>query len=392
MALAAQGLGARVGGSRLPGAPAGAALRAVLRAVTRMDVLQIDSVNVLARSQELPLFSRIGPYPRHLLAEAVDAGRLWEYHVHQASFTPADRYPLHRWRMERTLQWGRYERLVAARPGLIESIYERVAATGAVVAGDLGMREGPRGTWWDYDDGKIALEALYYQGRLAVRRRARDFARVYDLPSRVLPAAVLAEPAVPEPLARKELLLLAARACGVATLADLSDYHRQKPSVCRPLVAELVAEGRLEEVAVEGWKEPGYVLPGVSLPRAVDARCLVSPFDPVVWNRDRALRLFGFHYRIEIYVPAPQRRFGYYVLPFILGDRIVGRVDLKADRAGGRLLVQAAWVEDDVRPAEVAGPLAEELDLMAGWLGLGDVAVVGRGDLAPALAAAVAGG
>jgi uncharacterized protein len=350
-----------------------------------MGLLQIDSVNVLVRSQELPLFARLGPHPRSVIADAVDTGLLWEYHIHEACFTFATHHPLHRWRMERELQWSRYDALMSSRPDFIESVYERVATDGPVVAGDLSERVGPRGTWWDYDEGKVALESLFYMGRLAVRRRARDFARIYDLPSRVLPASVLALPDVPEHEARKELLVMAARSFGVATYADLVDYHRQKPVAGRVPLAELLAEGRLETVSVEGWDEPAYVTPDLVVPRRVSACALLSPFDPVVWNRDRALRLFGFHYRIEIYTPAPKRKYGYYVLPFLLGDQLVGRVDLKADRAGRALLVQAAWLETGFDPGLVAPALAAELELMAGWLDLDSVVVADRGDLAPAL-------
>ena len=241
------------------------------------------------------------------------------------------------------------------------------------------------GTWWDWDDGKIALEALFHEGRISATRRPTDFARLYDITERLIPAAVLARPAVPETEARKELLEQAAAHHGVGTLTDLCDYHRQNSNVCRPLVAELVEDGRLLEVDVEGWRRGAYLHPDAVVPRRVDARALLSPFDPVVFNRDRAERVFGFHYRVEIYVPKPKRRYGYYVLPFLLGDELVGRVDLKADRATCTLLVQAAWGEPDIDEAEVARELAGELTLLAAWLGLERVEVVGAGNLSRAL-------
>ena len=253
-------------------------------------------------------------------------------------------------------------------------------------AADL-PKQFPNEFKWDYDDAKVALEVLFDHGRVAAVRRPNDFARLYDIAERVIPAAALAVPSVPEHEARKELLVLAARSHGVGTVGDLADYHRHKH--CKPLVAELVEEGRLLEVEVEGWKQPGYLHPDATIPRRIEARALLSPFDPVVWNRDRALRIFGFHYRIEIYVPQPKRQYGYYVLPFLLGDELVGRVDLKADRAARTLLVQSAWGEPGIPEADVAGELADELRLLAGWLELERVEVVGRGDLSPALSGAL---
>ena len=245
---------------------------------------------------------------------------------------------------------------------------------------------GKKGTWWDYDDGKLALEALFYEGRITARRRTQDFARLYDLPERMLPAAALDRPALPEHEARKELLVLAARYHGIGTIKDLCDYHRLKPTACKQALAELVEEGRLVPVTVREWGQPAFMHPDAKIPRRITARALLSPFDPVVWNRERALRLFGFHYRIEIYTPAPKRQYGYYVLPFLLGDSLVGRVDLKADRANATLLVQSAWAEPGVDEVEVADELLAELQSMASWLELERIEVSGRGDLGPRLA------
>jgi len=353
------------------------------KVLDRVGLLQIDSVNVLVRSQELPLFARIGPHPRTMIADATRDGALFEYWVHEASLVPMEQYPLFRWRMEEPLAWPGYQRYLDEKADYIDGIYQRVLDDGPLVAGDLKTRVGPKGSWWDYDEGKRALEALFRDGRIAATRRARDFARVYDVRERVIPAEVLAV-ASPDPAdAHKELLVLAAQYLGVATAKDLVDYHRLKLARCVPLLAELVEEGRLLTATVNGWKHPAYLHPAARQPRRIDARALLSPFDPVVWYRDRALRLFDFHYRIEIYTPAPKRQYGYYVLPFLLGDDIVGRVDLKADRANGTLLVQAAWSEPGVDPGRVATELLEELRLMADWLDLGRVESTGRGDLGP---------
>ncbi len=366
--------------------------RHLRRALDRMGLIQIDSVNVLVRSQELPLFARLGPHPRSLIHDATAAGELFEYWVHEASHVPSAHHHLYRWSMQRRLRWDALQRLARDRPGFVDEVYQHVADHGPIAAGDLKQREGKKGSWWDWDDGKIALETLFHEGRITARRRPNDFARMYDITERVLPAHVLAVPDMPEREARKELLVHAAGYHGVAALVDLCDYHRMKPTDCRPLVAELVEEGRLLPADVEGWTTPGYVLPGLSIPRSVRARALLSPFDPVVWQRDRAERIFGFRYRIEIYVPQPKRQYGYYVLPFLLGDELVGRVDLKADRARSTLLVQATWIEPHAQAAgrddEVASEMLGELQLLAAWLGLEQIEIVAAGNLASALTSA----
>ena len=358
--------------------------RHLRRVLDRIGLIQIDSVNVLVRSQELPLFARLGPHPRTLIDDATRDGELFEYWVHEASHVPTAHHHLYRWAMDTPRRWGGFHRFKAERSDFIEEIHELVRERGPLVASDLSERTGPKSSWWDYDDAKVALEILFDHGRVAAVRRANDFARIYDLAERVIPAHVLDRPAVPEHEARKELLVLAAKHHGVGTAADLADYHRLRHT--RHLFAELVEEGRLLPVAVEGWRQPAYLHPDAALPRRVAARALLSPFDPVVWYRERTERLFDFHYRIEIYTPKPKRRYGYYVLPFLLGDRLVARVDLKADRAAGRLLVQSAWSEPGVPELDVAGELAEELSSMAAWLGLDrGVELAGAGDLTPAL-------
>ncbi|MEY4230874.1 MAG: hypothetical protein RLZZ362_1723 [Actinomycetota bacterium] len=353
-----------------------------------MGLIQIDSVNVLARSQELPLFARLGPHPRSLIGDATTAGQLFEYWVHEACHVPTGHHHLYRWRMQNDHRWGEVRRLVDRRPGFVDEVYRRVEAEGPVAASDLEQRVGPKGSWWDWDDGKVALEHLTRSGRITAVRRPTDFARLYDIAERVIPADVLARPTPSEHEARKELLVLAARHHGVGTADDLADYHRQKPHLCRPLLSELVEEGRLLTVQVEGWGKPAYLHPDAAVPRRVAARALLSPFDPLVWHRNRVERLFGFRYRIEIYVPQPKRQYGYYVLPFLLGDRLVARTDLKADRRRRVLMVQGAFAEPGAPIDEVADALAAELHLMAGWLGLDRVEVGSRGDLVSPLTAA----
>ena len=356
--------------------------RHLRRVLDRMGLIQIDSVNVLVRSQELPLFARLGPHPRTLIHDATAAGELFEYWVHEASHVPTADHHLYRWSMESPRRWGSFRRFREERADFIEEVFEIVAERGPLPAGELSRREGKKGPWWDYDDAKVALEILFDHGRVAAVRRPNDFARLYDIAERVIPADVLARPTPPEREARKQLLVNAAKHHGVGTVADLADYHRH--THCKPLVAELVEEGRLVEVDVEGWKQPGYLHPDATIPRRIDACALLSPFDPVVWHRDRTQRLFDFHYRIEIYVPKPKRQYGYYVLPILLGDRLVGRVDLKADRAGRTLLVQSAWREPGIDD-DVVEPIATELASMAGWLGLERIEVARVGDLSDAL-------
>jgi uncharacterized protein YcaQ len=367
--------------------------RHVRKVFDRVGLVQIDSVNVLVRSQELPLFARLGPHPRHLLNAMAHDGELFEYWGHEASLIPSAHQPLFRWKMRRAAEggaWAGLVRLHRENPGLVENVYRVVEARGPIAAGEVSTRSGPKGTWWDWDHGKQALELLFWTGRVSARRRASDFARLYDLPERMLPPAVIAAPTPTEAEARAQLLLLAARSLGVATARDLSDYYRQKVPAVRPVLRELVASGALETVTVEGWKEPAYLHPEAALPRRVRARALLSPFDSLVWERARTERLFDFRYRIEIYTPAPKRVYGYYVLPFLLGEHLVARVDLKADRPLGMLRVPAAFAEPGVPTLEVAEALAAELRLMAGWLGLEEVAVGERGDLAEPLRVALA--
>jgi uncharacterized protein len=388
LALAAQGFG--------PARPAATPDRRHLRrALRHTGLLQIDSVNVFQRAHYGPLFSRIGPYPTALLDRMAYRDReLFEYWGHEAALLPVDLHPLMRWRMRRAEQlidrWGHIAKVVRERPGYIEHVLDAVRAHGPLTAGELAEDEKrTKDNWgWNWSDAKTTLEYLFYAGAVTAADR-RNFERVYDVTERVIPRAILDRPTPDDEQAHRELLLVAARCHGVGTASDLADYFRLNVPLARLRLAELVEDGRLETVAVEGWRQPAYVLPG-AVPRRVDARALLVPFDPLIWERARTERLFGFRYRVEIYVPAPKRLHGYYVLPFLLGDRLVARVDLKSDRQAGVLRVQAAWAEPDA-PANTAIELAAELHETARWLGLGSVLVADRGDLATPLASAVRG-
>jgi uncharacterized protein YcaQ len=333
IALAAQGFASP--------RPSGRVDRRHLRKVLdHIGLIQIDSVNVLARSQELTLFSRLGNHPRSLIPGATADGELFEYWCHEASHLPTSMHRLVRWRMEDArngTMWPGLQRFAKSKSQFVQEVRDRVFNDGPLVAGDVKTRTGPKGSWWDWDDGKAALEYLFWTGEITAQRRPNDFARMYFAPQHVLPKEVLKAKTPTEFEARSELLLLAAKSLGIATASDLLDYHRQKPAVAKPVLAELVKQGNLEQVRVEGWRDVAYMLPGVSTPRSMNTRALVSPFDSLVWCRPRIERLWDFHYRIEIYTPEQKRVYGYYVLPFVLGDRIVARVDLKADRQAGVL-------------------------------------------------------
>ena len=365
--------------------------RHVRRVLDRVGLIQIDSVNVLARSQELPLFARIGAHPRDALPRMAADAELFEYWCHEASLLPIDLWPLMRWRMERPDGvWKDIYAIGRDDPGYVRTVLEEVRERGPLAAGDLSDPGERSASMWGWSRGKRALEHLFWAGAVTARRRPSDFARLYDLTERVIPERVRALPAPSEDGAKRELLVIAARSLGVATLHDLCDYHRLNVPRARHLVAELVEAGRLRPARGEGWDRPALLHPDAHLPRRVDARALLSPFDSLVWDRARTQRLFGFRYRIEIYTPVARRVHGYYVLPFLRGDRLVARVDLKAGREEGALLVHAAFAEPGEDALTTAADLAAELRAMAAWLGLGAVRVADRGDLARALAAEVA--
>ncbi|MDQ1684257.1 MAG: uncharacterized protein QOC82_994 [Frankiaceae bacterium] len=387
VALAAQGFAA----PRPKAAPDRRHLRRVLK---HTGLLQIDSVNVFQRAHYGPAFSRLGAYPTAMLDRMAYRDReLFEYWGHEAALLPVELHPLMRWRMRRAEQlvdrWGHIAKVIRERPGYIEHVLDAVRAHGPLTAGQLTADEKrTKDNWgWNWSDAKTTLEYLFYAGAVTAADR-RNFERVYDVTERVIPQAILDVPTPDDETAHRELLLVAARCHGIGTATDLADYFRLKMPVARPRLAELVEDGRLVEVAVEGWSQPAYLFLGTAMPRRNNARALLVPFDPLIWERARTERLFGFRYRIEIYVPAPKRTHGYYVLPFLLGDRLVARVDLKSDRQARVLRVQSAWAEPDA-PAETAAELAAELRVTGNWLGLDDIAVANRGDLAPALAAAV---
>jgi uncharacterized protein YcaQ len=379
IALAAQGFAD-------PRPTGGVGTRRLRRLTERLAVVQIDSVNVLSRSHYLPAFSRLGAYPRAALDElTAHRHAVFEYWAHEASFLPVRLHPYLRWRMAAAEEhaWGNMVRLQREQPGFVAEVLDRVRADGPLKASELldGKLERS-GTMWNWHAGKVALEWLFFTGAITATHRTTSFEKVYDLTERVLPAAVLQAP-TPDPAdAVRELVRTAARALGVATERDLRDYFRLRPAAARTAIAELADAGELLPVEVTGWGAPAWLDPEARRPRWIRARALLSPFDSLVWERPRVERIFGFRYRLEIYTPAAKRVHGYYVLPFLLGDQLVARADLKADRQAGVLRVQAVHGEEGVDRPVVAAALADELRLMADWLELDDVAVTGPGDLA----------
>lgn len=366
--------------------------RHLRRVIDRLGLIQIDSVNVLARTQYLTMFSRLGPYDTDLFDSMVyDDHEMFEYWGHVASLVATRFHPDLRWRMADDHDWGSLARVENELPELVSELEREILSTGPWSAGELDESGHRKGPWWGWGETKRALEYLFWRGRVGALRRG-NFERVYCAPGAAVPTTVLDLPSPDPEVGHRNLLLHAARMHGVGTAKDLADVWRQPVRLARRHLDDLVFEGQLEAVTVEGWKDVAYVSTGLTVPRRVDACTLVSPFDSAMWERDRIERLHDFHYRIEIYVPKPKRVYGYYVLPFLLGDTYVARVDLKSDRAARRLLVQSAHAEPDlaargVDDLEVAERLAGELRTMATWLGLDDVVIVGRGDLSPTLAA-----
>ena len=342
--------------------------------IKKLGVIQIDSVNVLVRSQELPLFSRLGDHDRNAIPKATSQGKIFEYWGHEAAHLPVELHPMFRFKMHaarsgKFKHWG-LTSFYAENKAFVKRILKHVEVNGSTSARELSTRTTKKSSWWDWDEAKTALEYLFLTGELMSCGRGSDFARVYDIPERVLPRKILQMPTPSETEARKELLVRAMRAQGVATMRDLADYYRQKPAVVKPLVSELVDQGVLREVSVDGWQDKAYVHRNAQLPKRLFATALLSPFDSLVWCRPRNERLFNFHYRIEIYTPQAKRKFGYYVLPFMVNGEMVGRVDLKADRANLKLLVQSVHIERGVKRETINRALNVELHLMASWLGL----------------------
>ncbi|HEY6417690.1 MAG TPA: crosslink repair DNA glycosylase YcaQ family protein [Candidatus Binataceae bacterium] len=389
IALAAQGFA----NPRPSGRPDRKHLRRVL---AQIGLLQIDSVNILVRSHYLPLFSRLGSYASELLDSAwlgsPSDRELFEYWGHMASLMPLELHPLLRWRMTEASERvndsdTRIASLVRRRPGFMQSALKEVAERGPLSARELSDAGASKGGWWGWSDGKRMLEALFAAGRVAAAGR-RGFERLYDLPERVLPAHVLTMPTPKTEDAQRALMRIAARALGVATEQDLCDYFRIRRVAGRQRISELVEGGELIPVTVEGWAQPAFVARDARAPRKLEAQALLSPFDSLIWERSRTERIFGFRYRIEIYTPSALRKHGYYVLPFLLGDRLVARVDLKSDRATRTLRVLGAHAEPGVRPSKVAEAMTRELVTLASWLGLERIEVRRRGNLAAKLRSA----
>ena len=367
-------------------------MRTLHRTVGRTGVLQVDSVNVLQRAHFMPLYSRMGPYDVDLLRRAAEGRprRLVEYWAHVQALMPVELWPVMRHRMAayraRRGKWG----FVVGDDDLEQNLLAEIRDRGACTARELddGLPRAKEHWGWNWSESRKMLDYLYTSGVVAIAGRNSQFEIRYDLPERVIPPAVLALPTPTLEDAHRELVRRAARSHGVATVQDLRDYYRMSVADTATAVADLVDAGELLPVAVDGWRRPAYLHRDARLPRRVAARALLSPFDPVVWERARTEALFDFHYRIEIYVPAEKRVHGYYVLPFLLGDRIAARVDLKADRqfdgGAGRLVVKAAYAERGA-PPETAEELAAELRRLAGWLGLATITVEPRGDLAALL-------
>ncbi len=367
----------------------------------RVGMLQIDSVNVLMRAHYFPLFSRLGPYPVKLLDEvsySPKRRRFFEYWGHEASLLPLEAFPLLRWRMERASRfvgtWGRLSGFAKARPDFIERVIELVKEHGPAGAGKIERHlaeERTRGSkgWWSWTDSKAALEFLFWCGRITTATR-RNFERVYDLTERVIPREILTAKVLSLEDAQRQLIGIAGRALGLATELDLRDYFRLNVGEARVRIAELVEIGELVPVTVEDWK--AYLHRDTKIPRRVNAQALISPFDPLIWERKRPERLFRFRYRIGIYTPAHKREHGYYVLPFLLGDQLVARVDLKAERKLGKLQVLSVHEEPGVDRSRVAEALAGELALLAEWLGLDGIHVAERGDMASSLRMAINSG
>lgn len=391
LALSAQGFGVRSSG-------VASTQRHLDKVFDNVGLIQIDSVNVLVRSQELPLFARLGNHRRDLIPAAHARHRLFEYWGHAASHLPVASYPLFRWKMEaarKGAMWGGVADFAKSNRPFVRKIRAHVVDNGPVVAGDVSTRVGPKGPWWDWDDAKIALEYLFWTGELTARRRDNDFARVYDVPERMIPSEHL-DAVIPAADAQRELVRRAISHLGVGTASDIADYFHLKSAVVAPRLRDLIDDGAVVQLRVDGWDKPAYVAADARVPRAshaaMKATALLSPFDSLVWCRPRIERLFGFDYRIEIYTPAPKRKFGYYVLPFLYDGRLVGRFDLKADRKASVLCVQASHIERGCKgeAGAIASAAATELKLMAQWLGLSEVNVAQCGSLARELRRSVA--
>ncbi len=347
----------------------------------KVGLIQLDSVNVCIRTHYMPFYARLGPYDRANLDRWLNtSGENFEYWAHEAAVLPVERYPLWRWKMDTMKPWRRAQALLDAHPGLTDDVLSQVRERGPLIVSELDAPNHRGEAWWGYGPGKVALEVLFANGKVTALR-TNNFTRLYDVPDRVIPSDLLEDRSFDRGAAYRTLLVDAVRHHGIGSVHDIADYFRLHTPTARPILAELADVGTIEEVVVPGWRGPVYLDPQASRPRAISGAALLSPFDPIVWYRERAERLFDFRYRIEIYVPEPKRVYGYYVLPFMLDGELVGRVDLKADRVTDRLLVRSAWHESGQDPISIARALAAELRRFAGWLGLGAVDISKRGNL-----------
>ena len=362
----------------------------LLKTIERLGVLQIDSVNVVSRTHYLPLFSRLGHYPRELLEDLAWGKKpaLFEYWMHEASLAPWSTQALMRWRMDDAADgvgtWKGVAKFLRSHADFIDKVRDRIETHGPMPASELELGAKGEGGWWGWSEGKRALECLFWTGQLTAATRKGTFERVYGLPDKVHPKSVRDAPTPSREDAQRQLLRIAAAAMGVATERDLRDYFRLGVADTKARIGELAASGDLTPVTVQGWDQPAWLSPAAKRPRKISSNALLSPFDNLIWFRERAERVFGVRIRLEIYTPAPKRVHGYYVLPFLQGEAITARVDLKAERKAGVLVVQSAHAEpwaDDATPMA----LAAELKLMARWLGLDAVRVEPKGDLAQQL-------
>lgn len=352
-------------------------------------LVQLDSVNVCVRTHYMPFYSRLGPYDQVALDRWLnESGENFEYWAHAAAVLPVARYPHWRWKMEEETVWRRAEALLEAHPALLDDVRDQVYANGPLTVRDLDAPNRRSEPWWGYGPGKVALEMLFANGDIAALR-TKNFTRLYDSPERMIEPSAFNVPALPKVEAYRVLLRDAVRHQGIGTVHDISDYFRLHSSRSAPILAQLAETGDIEEVEVRGWNGPVYLDPEAVRPRGIVGATLLSPFDPITWYRERAERLFGFEYRIEIYVPEPQRVYGYYTLPFMLDGELVGRVDLKADRKRRALLVRSAWREEGTNPEQVASAMTTELQTFAQWLDLGDIEIDAKGNLASELGARV---
>jgi uncharacterized protein YcaQ len=380
ISLGAQGFGADRPQGRID-------VRHFRRVMNTIGLVQLDSVNVCIRTHYMPFYSRLGPYDRAALDRWLnESGENFEYWAHAAAVLPVDRHARWRWKMEEMTVWRRAEALLEAHPELLDDVRDQVHENGPLTVRDLDAPNRRNEPWWGYGPGKVALEVLFGRGDIAALR-TKNFTRLYDAPERMIAAEALGAPSLSREAAYRALLRDAVRHQGIGTVHDIADYFRLNMSKSVPILAALAQTGDVDEVDVPAWDGPVYMDPDVVRPRVIVGATLLSPFDPITWYRERAERLFGFEYRIEIYVPEPQRIYGYYTLPFMLDGELVGRVDLKADRKRKALLVRSAWREEGTDAKRIAASLGTELQTFAGWLDLDDIEVEQKGNLASWLVA-----